>query len=123
MRYLKKRRHAIGPESQGRGLASDPMDGVANLFDVGLVFIVGLIVTLFSTYRLHDLFNAESEMTIVKKTKDGEMEIITKKKEKIDVLKVSKSMGEGEGQRMGVAYRLEDGSMVYVPDGGETASE
>lgn len=115
MRYMKRRRQAIGPGAE-RGLASDPMDGVANLFDIGLVFIVGLIVTLFSTYRLHDLFNEESEMTIVKKSKDGEMEIITKTKRKIEALKVTKSMGQGEGQRMGVAYRMEDGSMVYVPD-------
>jgi len=123
MRYLKKRRYAVGGGTQGRRLASDPMDGVANLFDIGLVFIVGLIVALFSTYRLHDLFNEESEMTIVKKNKNGEMEIITKTKKKIEVLKVSKTMGEGEGYRMGVAYRLEDGSMVYVPDGKEPTSK
>ena len=113
---MKRRRRAMGPGAD-RGLASDPMDGVANLFDIGLVFIVGLIVTLFSTYRLHDLFNEESEMTIVTKSKDGEMEIITKSKRKIEALKVSKSMGKGEGHRMGVAYRMEDGTMVYVPDG------
>jgi len=123
MRYLKKRRYATGTGMQGRPMASDPMDGVANLFDIGLVFIVGLIVTLFSTYRLHDLFNEESEMTIVKKNKNGEMEIITKSKRKVEALKVSKTMGEGEGHRMGVAYRLEDGTMVYVPDGNEAASD
>ncbi len=115
MRYIKKRRRALGPEAD-RGLASDPMEGVANLFDIGLVFIVGLIVTLFSTYRLHDLFNAESEMTILKKSKNGEMEIITKTRKKVEALKVTRTMGKGEGHRMGVAYRMEDGSMVYVPD-------
>ena len=115
MRYIKRRRRAIGPETD-RGLASDPMEGVANLFDIGLVFIVGLIVTLFSTYRIHDLFNAESEMTILNKSKHGEMEVTTQTKRKVEALKVSKSMGKGEGQRMGVAYRMDDGSMVYVPD-------
>lgn len=123
MRYLNKRRHAMASGTQNRGFTLDPMDGVANLFDIGLVFIVGLIVALFSTYRLHDLFNAESEMTIVTKTKDGEMEIITKSKRKIEARKVTHRMGQGEGQRMGVAYRLEDGSMVYVPDGDATAAE
>ncbi|MDL1961347.1 MAG: DUF2149 domain-containing protein, partial [Deltaproteobacteria bacterium] len=33
------------------------MTGVANLFDIGLVFIVGLIVALFATYHLQDLFS------------------------------------------------------------------
>ena len=29
----------------------DPLSGVANLFDASIVFIVGLMITLFSIYR------------------------------------------------------------------------
>ena len=29
---------------------NDPLAGVANLFDIGLVFMVGLIVTIFTAY-------------------------------------------------------------------------
>ncbi len=47
----------------------DPMTGVANLFDIGLVFIVGLLMTLFSVYHLQDLFDQTSEMTIMKQHK------------------------------------------------------
>ena len=121
MRSLKRRRLAEGSFA-GQITVHGPMAGVANLFDIGLVFIVGLIVALFSVYRLHDLFDETSEMTLVKQTREGEMENITKKGLKIETLKVSKSMGEGKGQRMGVAYRLNDGSMVYVPDGSVTQS-
>ncbi len=114
MRYLKKRRHyidnAINSEDE------DPISGIANLFDIGLVFIVGLIITLFTAYHLGDLFSKTSEITLMKKTKNGELEIITKKGKKIKALKVSREKAFGLGERLGTAYRLSDGSMVYVPD-------
>ncbi|OQY06293.1 MAG: hypothetical protein B6I22_05685 [Desulfobacteraceae bacterium 4572_123] len=118
MRYFTKRR--VGPGRKRYDSESiseeDPMAAVANLFDVGLVFIVALIVTLFSAYHLQDLFDQNSEFTIMKKNKNGEMEIITKKGQKIEAMKVSKKKASGQGERLGVAYRLQDGSMVYVPE-------
>ena len=95
------------------------MTGVANLFDIGLVFIVGLLMTLFSAYHLQDLFDETSEMTIMKQRADGEMEIIIKKGTQIKATRVTKDAAKGRGSRLGVAYRLEDGSMVYVPDSAE----
>lgn len=112
MRYFKKRRNNPSCDL-GK---NDPMTGVANLFDIGLVFIVGLIVALFATYHLRDLFNERSEITIVKKAENGQMEIITKKGKKIKALKVTKEKARGKGERLGIAYRLEDGTMVYVPE-------
>ncbi|OEU53847.1 MAG: hypothetical protein BA872_09955 [Desulfobacterales bacterium C00003060] len=92
------------------------MTGVANLFDIGLVFIVGLIITLFTAYHLQDLFSEKSELTIMKKTENGQMEIITKKGKKIKAIKVTEEKARGRGERLGIAYRLEDGTMVYVPE-------
>jgi hypothetical protein len=118
MKYFKKRRI----KNVGRGFDNpafrddDPMTGVANLFDIGLVFIVGLLMTLFSAYHLQDLFDQTSEMTIMKQHQSGEMEIITKKGTKIKAMKVSKTKAAGKGERLGIAYRLEDGTMVYVPE-------
>ena len=119
MQYFQKRRI----RKAGRSLGDpsfrddDPMTGVANLFDIGLVFIVGLLMTLFSAYRLQDLFDQTSEMTIMKQHKSGQLEIITKKGTKVKAMKVSKTQASGKGERLGIAYRLEDGSMVYVPEG------
>lgn len=112
MRYLKKRRHLTGDDLEGE----DPLTGLANLFDLGLVFIVGLLLMLFATYHLQDLFTERSEITIVKKTKGGEVEIITKKARKIKAMRVTRKKAKGKGHRLGVAYRLENGTMVYVPD-------
>ena len=116
MRYLQKqRRRSPGYGSQAF-TDNDPLTGVANLFDIGLVFIVGLIVTLFTAYHLADLFDENAEMTIMKQNRNGEMELITKEGKKIKAVKVSREKVKGQGQRLGIAYRLQDGTMVYVPE-------
>lgn len=117
MRYLTRVREITNRRASEYGAGEeDPLSGVANLFDIGLVFIVGLIITLFGAYHLQDLFSTKSEITIMKKSAHGQLEIITKKGKKIKVLRVSKEKAKGKGKRLGVAYRLEDGSIVYVPD-------
>ena len=117
MKFFKKRNGRKYRDFGASALSdNDPMSGVANLFDIGLVFIVGLIVTLFSAYHLQDLFSEKSEITLLKQSKDQEMEIITKKGKTIKAVKVSKQKADGRGERLGVAYKLENGSMVYVPD-------
>ena len=102
----------------GRGLpeADDPLTGVANLVDVFLVFIVGLLVSFLSAYHLKDLLDQNSEITMMKQSAEGEMTIITKKGAKIEAVKITRSEAEGRGVRLGVAYQLEDGGMVYLPD-------
>ena len=97
----------------------DPLSGVANLFDVSVVFIVGLMITLFSVYKMGDLVDARTEVTIVKTNAQGEREIITKKGTTITAYKVTGKTMEGEGERLGTAYRLTNGQIIYVPEGDE----
>jgi hypothetical protein len=118
MRYFGKNRNqqpAMSRYRQAMG-DNDPLTGVANLFDLGLVFIVGLIITLFSAYQLQDLFSEKSNFTIMKTDESGRMEIISKKGKKIKAIKVTREKAKGRGERLGTAYRLEDGAMIYVPD-------
>jgi hypothetical protein len=96
--------------------ADDPMTSVANMTDIYLVFIVALLVSFLSAYRLEDLLSRDSNVTVMKESADGEITIITKQAEKIEAVKITRSEAEGKGVRLGVAYRLEDGSMVYMPD-------
>jgi len=115
MRYL------TAVQDRENGLTdNDPLHGVANLFDLGLVFIVGLMLALFGAFHLEDLLNPDADLTITKQSASGELEIITKKGKKIEAVKVTSKQTSGRGQRLGIAYRLEDGAMVYVPEtGGE----
>ncbi len=118
MRFMKRRRYLgdSGRGNRGDFGDNDPLTGVANLFDLGLVFIVGLLIAIFSAYHLEDLFVEDSNLTIMKRVDKGRLEIITKKGKKIQAKRITKEMIEGKGQRLGTAYRLEDGSMVYVPE-------
>jgi hypothetical protein len=105
--------HLSSPEEPPE---EDPLGGVANLFDVSVVFIVGLMITLFSVYRMGDLVDAKSEVTMVKTDAQGEREIIIKKGTKITAYKVTGKTAAGDGERLGTAYRLANGQIIYVPD-------
>ncbi|MEW6675696.1 MAG: DUF2149 domain-containing protein [Nitrospirota bacterium] len=112
MRFLKRKRireHINQP-------LEDPLSGVANLFDASVVFIVSMMIALFTAYNMLDLVNPKSEVTITKKTADGKIEIITKKGKEIKVQKVTDRRLSGEGIRLGTAYQLKDGRVVYVPE-------
>jgi hypothetical protein len=108
--------HLPSPEEMPE---EDPLSGIANLFDVSVVFIVGLMITLFSVYRMGDLVDAKSEVTMVKTNAQGEREIIVKKGTKIDAYKVTGKTMAGEGERLGTAYRLTNGQIIYVPESPE----
>jgi len=100
----------------------DPLSGVANLFDVSIVFIVGLMLTLFTIYRMGDLLDQNSEVTMVKTNAQGEREIIVKKGTRIEAYKVTGKTAAGEGERLGTAYRLANGQIIYVPEGPDDTS-
>ena len=103
-------------------LEEDPLAGIANLFDVSVVFIVGLMIALFSVYRIGDLVDSKSEVTMVKTNAAGEKEIIVKKGTKITAYKVSGKTTQGNGERLGTAYRLSNGQVIYVPEGPDSAT-
>jgi hypothetical protein len=95
----------------------DPLSGVANLFDVSVVFIVGLMISLFSVYRMGDLMDPDTEVTMVKTNASGASEVIVKKGTQIEAYRVTGEQLSGDGERLGTAYRLSNGQIIYVPDG------
>lgn len=96
---------------------SDPMSVVSNLFDVAMVFAVALMVALVSRYSMTEIFSQE-DFTMVKNPGKENMEIITKEGEKINRFTPSGDSGSnsGKGKRVGVAYELENGDIIYVPE-------
>lgn len=112
MRFLKRRRRFDRYDEP----LEDPISGVANLFDASVVFIVSMMVALFMAYNMLDMLDPKSEMTIVKKTADGKIEMVVKKGREIKVTKVTDRRLSGEGTRLGTAYQLKDGKVVYVPE-------
>jgi hypothetical protein len=94
----------------------DPLSGMANLFDVAMVFAVALMVALVARLQVADLLTRE-EVTMVKNPGQPDMEIIVKKGKEITRYKASENTkGEGKGRRVGTAFELENGQIIYVPE-------
>jgi hypothetical protein len=119
MRFV--RRPPLVPHGAAPGHDEDPLAGIANLFDVSVAFIVALLIALFALFSAGSLLDKSSSVTLVKQTSNGELEIITKDGAKITVQKVTNRSMTGQGVRLGTAYRLANGEVVYVPDASEPA--
>lgn len=96
------------PESE------DPILSVVNLIDIFLVIIAALLVTVAQNPMLNAF--SKQDVTVIADPGKPSMEMIVKKGEKIEHYKASGSIGQGEGEKAGVAYRMKDGSIVYVPE-------
>lgn len=95
----------------------DPLSVLTNLFDVAMVFAVALMVALVTRYDMTEMLSQE-DFTMVKNPGTEQMEIITKKGEKIEKYTPSedKSSSDSRGKKVGVAYQLENGEIIYVPE-------
>ncbi len=113
MRFAdRRRRHAAAAAED-----EDPLAGIANLFDVSVAFIVALLIALFTLLSSADLLNPDFNVTLVRQNADGTMDIISKERSRIKVQRVTNERMSGDGERLGVAYRLPGGQVVYVPEG------
>jgi hypothetical protein len=96
---------------------ADPMSVLTNLFDVSMVFAVALMVALVARYKMNEFFSKE-DFTMVKNPGTTEMVIITKKGEKIESYRASEDQEQkgARGRRVGSAYQLESGEIIYIPE-------
>ena len=95
----------------------DPMSTVANLFDVAMVFAVALMVALVARFNMSEIFSKE-DFTMVKNPGKADMEIITREGGQIKRYTPSEDQqAHGtRGRRVGIAYELENGEIIYVPE-------
>lgn len=98
----------------------DPILSVVNLIDIFLVIIAALLITVAQNPLINP-FN-QQDVTVITDPGKPTMEMTIKKGEKIEKYKANGSIGSGDGEKAGVAYRMKDGSMVYVPEGQPTAA-
>ena len=95
----------------------DPLSVIVNLFDVAMVFAVALMVSMVMHMGMTEVFTQE-DFTIVKNPGKDNMEIITKDGNKINKYTPSQdqSSSQKKGRKVGIAYELENGEIVYVPE-------
>jgi len=93
--------------------AGDPLDGLVNLFDLGVVLAVAFLLAALASLDLTGVLT-RGDVTVIRSGPDGQT-IITKRGEKLQRLRLQPGeQVSGEGQRVGSVYRLPDGRLVYT---------
>jgi hypothetical protein len=94
----------------------DPILSVVNIVDVFLVVIAVLLIAILENPL--NPFTTQNAMVVKNPGKEN-MELLVKEGKELKHYKASGQIGEGQGIKAGVAYRLKDGSMIYVPEAGD----
>lgn len=92
--------------------AGDPLDGLVNLFDLGIVLSVAFLLAALSSLDLTSALTSKDGAE--KRTRPADA-VVTKQGEKVKRVEIKP--GEkvvGRGEAIGTVYRLEDGRTVIV---------
>jgi len=90
----------------------DPLDGLVNLFDVGIVLAIAFLLAALSSMKLDDLLT-ERDVTVVRDG-PGSRTLIVKQDQQVRTIELDGRRVVGEGERIGSVYRLADGRTVFV---------
>lgn len=112
-KHTGRRRKGLLEESE-----HNPLSGVANLFDVAMVFAVALLIALVMSYHLPEMLDPDASMTVVKNPGEPGMKIIVKDGVTIEVMNMTENIAGGAGEELGTAYKLANGKVIYVPANG-----
>lgn len=93
----------------------DPAAGLLNLFDIWLVFAVTLLLAAL-TYSQLPRPAASETITTINNPGEPDMKIVSQQGKEVETLKMTNYQLTGEGERLGTAYRLKSGKVVYVPE-------
>jgi hypothetical protein len=110
-------RSRVTPHASRRGdRGGDPLDGLVNLFDLGIVLAVAFLLAALQSVNLSDLLTQEN--VTVTRTEANSQTLIIKEGESIKTVRLSKKTVTGSGRRVGEVFRLQDGRLVYVTGAG-----
>lgn len=87
----------------------DPLEGMANLFDLGVVFALGFGIAILAQVAKHDPARAAEALRKSPEAVPEQAPALNRYRSTDDNL-------GGNGTRLGTAYRLTSGDVVYVPE-------
>ncbi|MCC7086306.1 MAG: DUF2149 domain-containing protein [Pirellulales bacterium] len=90
---------------------------MVNLFDLWIVVVVALIIALIETK------SSLSESAGAAERAAQTAEFVPADAQKLPKYRASEAMLTGRGERLGTAYRLDSGEVVYVPIGQPPATQ
>lgn len=102
-------RIGLGRHSRLDDAAGDPLDGLVNLFDVGIVLAVAFLIAGLGLTRDPDSGRIEREPTPAQQRAEQQRQTTVPLP-----APASDAPATGRGQEVGTVYRLPDGRLVYV---------
>ncbi len=95
--------------------AGDPLDGLVNLFDLGIVLSVAFLLAALSSL---DLTNALTEKSKTEQRTRPANAVVANKDDRVKEIQLKPGQRVvGRGEPVGTVYRLADGRTVIVREG------
>ncbi|WP_312479334.1 DUF2149 domain-containing protein [Stutzerimonas nitrititolerans] len=91
----------------------DPLLSVVNLIDLFLV-VIGILLIVIVQNPLNPF--SQDKVVVVQNPGEASMRMLIKDGQELKQYESSGEIGEGQGAKAGVTYRLNDGRMIYVPE-------
>jgi hypothetical protein len=95
---IEVRRRARSHPDRG----GDPLDGLVNLFDLGIVLALAFLLATLSSLQLTGVLTGDA--------------VVVRQDQRVRAVATEGRKVIGEGRRVGTVYRLQDGRTVLVED-------
>lgn len=90
----------------------DPLDGLVNLFDLGIVLAVAFLLAALSSVKLSPSVLRENQ---ARQQQRGQDQVVRRKGQRSGPIRLREGdKVVGRGKRLGTVYRLEDGRTIIV---------
>ncbi|WP_226688060.1 DUF2149 domain-containing protein [Stutzerimonas stutzeri] len=93
--------------------ADDPILSMVNLIDLFLV-VIGILLIVIVQNPLNPF--GQDQVVVIENPGEADMRMLVKDGQELKRYESSGEIGEGQGTKAGVTYRLADGRMIYVPE-------
>ncbi|MHA3704209.1 DUF2149 domain-containing protein [Jatrophihabitans sp. YIM 134969] len=96
--------------------SGDPLDGLVNLFDVGIVLAVGFLLAALASQGLTGVLSSDAQSGRPQNT------ITLQPGDVVRTAPPTPQLTAGQGTPVGQVYRLDDGQLIYVLPSGIATS-
>lgn len=93
--------------------ADDPILSLVNLIDLFLV-VIGILLIVIVRNPLNPF--SKENVVVIENPGTAKQRMIVKEGEELRRYEAGDEIGEGEGVKAGVTYKLSDGRLIYVPE-------
>jgi hypothetical protein len=101
-------RTGLGRHGRLEDAAGDPLDGLVNLFDIGIVIAVAFLVSGLGLTLNHSTRRLQQRSSMTTSTTP------TQRSQTLPAPSPSAPTASGHGKAVGTVYRLSNGQLVYV---------